>query len=117
MPIRSAPLRGIAQLFPHAGPAILSVSSLILAWEIYVRFSGISPTALPAPSRVLVQGFEQREALASHTLATLQATLLGFSSSLCAAFLFSLLVDFFQPLRRALFPVFIITQTLPLVAI
>lgn len=117
MPIRSAPFRGVAHLVVHLGPAIVSVSALILAWELYVRLSGISPTTLPAPSRVLVQGFEQREALVTHTWATLQATLLGFSCSLGAAFLFSLLIDFYYPLRRALFPVFIITQTLPLVAI
>ena len=117
MPIPTTPMRGVARLISHAGPAVLSVSALVLVWEAYARVSGISPTALPAPSRVLVQGFEQRDVLASHTLATLQATLFGFSCSLCAAFLFSVLVDFFRPLRRALFPVFIITQTLPLVAI
>ncbi|RUY93732.1 ABC transporter permease, partial [Mesorhizobium sp. M7A.F.Ca.CA.003.01.2.1] len=33
------------------------------------------------------------------------------------AFVLSMLVDFFQPLRRALFPVFIVSQTLPLVAV
>jgi len=108
---------GPARLLVHAWPAIASVSTLVLAWEAYVQLSGISPTALSAPSRVLVQGFEQRAALADHTLATLQATLFGFSCSLGAAFLFSLLLDFFPPLRRALFPVFVITQTLPLVAI
>jgi ABC-type nitrate/sulfonate/bicarbonate transport system permease component len=117
MPTTPASLRGVERLLAHAGPAILAVSTLILVWEAYVRLSGISSTALPAPSRVLLQGFEQREALANHTLATLQATIYGFSCSLCAAFLFSLLIDFFRPLRRALFPVFIITQTLPLVAI
>ena len=109
--------RQLARFFRHAGPAIASVSALILGWEAYVQLSGISPTALPAPSRIIVQGFEQGEALARHTLATLQATAFGFASSLTAAFLFSILIDFFRPLRRALFPVFIITQTLPLVAI
>jgi ABC-type nitrate/sulfonate/bicarbonate transport system permease component len=109
--------RVFARAFSHAGPTIVSVAAVILGWEAYVQLSGISPTALPAPSRIVTQGFEQREALARHTLATLQATTLGFACSLTAAFLFSVLIDFFQPLRRALFPVFIITQTLPLVAI
>lgn len=113
----SALSRLFARIFNHAGPAVASVSALVLGWEAYVQLSGISPTALPAPSRVLAQGFENRDALAGHTLATLQATLFGFASSLSAAFMFSILIDFFRPLRRALFPVFIITQTLPLVAI
>src|SRR5690606_40613327 len=43
--------------------------------------------------------------------------LFGFASSLSAAFVFSTLIDFFRPLSRALLHVFIITQTLPLVAI
>lgn len=113
----SALPRLFARIFNHAGPAVASVSALVLGWEAYVQLSGISPTALPAPSRVLAQGFENREALAGHTLATLQATIFGFAWSLSAAFVFSTLIDFFRPLRRALFPVFIITQTLPLVAI
>lgn len=117
MSIVSAPSRALARLFSHSGPAVLSVAALILGWEAYVYFSGISPATLPAPSRVLLQALEQREALTSHSLATLQATTVGFSCSLIAAFLFSLLVDFFPLLRRALFPVFIITQTLPLIAI
>ena len=117
MSIAYAPLRAFARLSLHAGPAVLSVATLFLGWEAYVHFSDVSPTTLPAPSRILLQAFEQREALASHSLATLQATTFGFTCSLVAAFVFSLLVDFFPLLRRALFPVFIITQTLPLVAI
>jgi ABC-type nitrate/sulfonate/bicarbonate transport system permease component len=113
----SAFWRVFARPFTHAGPAVASVSVLVLGWETYVQLSGISPTALPAPSRIIAQGFENRQALAGHTLATLQATLFGFASSLIAAFLFSIAIDFFRPLRRALFPLFIITQTLPLVAI
>ena len=113
----SALPRIFARIFSHAGPAVLSVASIILGWEAYVQLSGISSTALPAPSRIIIQGFEQREALTRHSLATLQATTFGFASSLTAAFLFSILIDFFLPLRRALFSVFIITQTLPLVAI
>ncbi|WP_193336256.1 ABC transporter permease [Devosia beringensis] len=109
--------RLLARLFHLAGPAVASVSGLILGWEAYVQLSGISPTALPAPSRILTQAFEHRDALARHSQATLQATLFGFAASLTAAFVFSVLIDFYRPLRRALFPVLIITQTLPLVAI
>lgn len=98
-------------------PAILSVGALVLAWEAYVRLSGVSPTTLPAPSRVVTQLAENRGTIWANTLPTIQATLLGFSVSLSAAFLFSVLIDFAKPLRRALFPVFIISQTLPLVAI
>ena len=100
-----------------ASPAILLVAAILAAWEVYARYSGIKATTLPAPSRVLEQAWINRDALFDNTIPTLYATLLGFACSLTTAFLFSILVDFFAPLRRALFPVLIISQTLPLVAI
>ena len=100
-----------------ASPAILLVAVILAAWEVYARYSGIKATTLPAPSRVLEQAWINRDALLDNTIPTLYATLLGFACSLTTAFLFSILVDFFAPLRRALFPVLIISQTLPLVAI
>nr|WP_027035099.1 ABC transporter permease [Mesorhizobium ciceri] len=109
--------RPIASFLVKAGPAMISVGLLLLAWELYATYSGIRPTILPAPSRVFEQATLNREALADNAVPTIRATLLGFACSLSAAFALSMLVDFFQPLRRALFPVFIISQTLPLVAI
>ena len=103
--------------FSRVAPALLSVGTLILAWELYAQFADIAPTTLPPPSRVVLQALEHRQALLDNTVPTLAATLAGFTCSLLAAFLFSVLIDFFVCLRRALLPVFIISQTLPLVAI
>jgi ABC-type nitrate/sulfonate/bicarbonate transport system permease component len=98
-------------------PGILLVVAVLVAWEIYARYSGIKPTTLPAPSRVLDQAWINRRALLENTIPTVRATFFGFACSLTIAFFFSILLDFFAPLRRALFPVLIISQTLPLVAI
>lgn len=113
----AAPLRRLAGASAKAGPALLSVGVLIVAWELYARFSGVKPTTLPPPSRVFAQAALHRDALLENAIPTIRATLLGFACSLSAAFVFSVLVDFFQPLRRALLPLFIVSQTLPLVAI
>ena len=98
-------------------PALLSIPLLFLGWEAYARLSGISPTTLPAPSRVIEQAWHYRQALWDNTVPTIRATVFGFACSLTVAFILSVLVDFFGPVRRALFPIFIISQTLPLVAI
>lgn len=105
------------KLLANTGPALISVGAVVLAWETYAAFSGISPTTLPAPSRVAAQVMEHRGALLDNATPTLGATLLGFACSLAAALVFSVLIDFFRPLRRALMPVFVISQTVPLVAI
>jgi len=98
-------------------PAVLSVLSAFLIWEIYVRLSGITPLMLPAPSRVLDQMMLNRAILWNNTVPTLKATLAGFSLSLTVAFGLSIVLDFMPRLRRSLFPIFVVSQTLPLVAI
>jgi len=101
----------------RTGPAALAIAGLLLAWQLYADLSGISATTLPSPTRVAQQAWIHRQALFDNAVPTVRATLLGFACSLTTAFLLSILMDFSQPLRRALFPVFIISQTLPLVAI
>ena len=72
---------------------------------------------LPAPSRVLEQIALNRALLWDNTLPTITATLAGFSLSLAVALLLSIVLDFMPCVRRALFPIFVVSQTLPLVAI
>ncbi|TPI41993.1 ABC transporter permease [Mesorhizobium sp. B3-1-9] len=118
--VQSPPLRGrsaLASAFARIFPAAIAFALLLIAWELYARLGGIASTVLPAPSRVLAQAWENRSALADNTLPTIRATLAGFACSLVAAFILSALVDFLAPLRRALFPLLIASQTLPLVAI
>jgi ABC-type nitrate/sulfonate/bicarbonate transport system permease component len=98
-------------------PAVLSVVSAFLIWELYVRLSGISPLILPAPSRVLDQIVMNRALLWNNTVPTLKATFAGFALSLVVAFSLSIVLDFMPRVRRALFPIFVVSQTLPLVAI
>ncbi|MBE7182875.1 MAG: ABC transporter permease [Methylobacterium mesophilicum] len=107
----------LLRVLKAAWPAALAILSVLFLWELYAQVSGVKPSTLPAPSRVGLQIWENRAALLANAWPTLQATLSGFALSLLCAFSFSVLVDFVQPLRRALFPVFIISQTLPLVAI
>ncbi|WP_161959360.1 ABC transporter permease [Rhizobium tumorigenes] len=98
-------------------PALALMTGLLVAWELYARYSGIRPTTLPAPSRVFEQIVVNWQALLENAIPTVAATFTGFGFSLTVAFLMSVVVDFFQPARRALVPVFIVSQTLPLVAI
>ncbi|KAA0698659.1 ABC transporter permease [Neorhizobium sp. P12A] len=113
----SSPGTGFARACLSALPAITAAAAFVVLWELYADLSGIRPSTLPAPSRVLVQAWMNREALAANTWPTIGATLSGFACALAVAFVFSVLMDFARPIRRALFPLFVISQTLPLVAI
>jgi ABC-type nitrate/sulfonate/bicarbonate transport system permease component len=98
-------------------PPLLVVGLLIVAWQLYANLSGIGNDVLPAPSRVLSVSWQNRGDLWTNTLPTLRATLLGFSLSLAVGFVLAVLVDASPHLRRALLPVLVATQTLPIIAI
>lgn len=98
-------------------PAGVLIGAILVTWELYAKTSGIRPTTLPAPSRVAQQIWLNAPTLLDNALPTLAATLLGFAASLVSAFLLSVVIDFSVPLRRAIFPVLVISQTLPLIAI
>ncbi|AWG98559.1 ABC transporter permease [Rhodococcus ruber] len=101
----------------RVAPAALTVAALALGWQLYVAVSGIRPQVLPSPTRVLEQGWAHRTDIAGHAWSTLQVTLVGFAVSLAVAWALAIVVDFSPWLRRALVPLFVVSQTLPIIAI
>ncbi|QNG18226.1 ABC transporter permease [Rhodococcus triatomae] len=98
-------------------PATVVVAVLLGVWQLYVTVSGIRPQVLPSPLRVVRQGWQAREVIAGHAAATLQVTVAGFAVSLVCAWLLAIAVDFSPWLRRAFVPLFVVSQTLPIIAI
>jgi ABC-type nitrate/sulfonate/bicarbonate transport system permease component len=98
-------------------PALAVVASLLLVWQVGVSVSGVRPQVLPSPLRVLEQGWAFRDALWTNTVPTLQVTVVGFAASLVVAWALAIAVDFSPFLRRALTPLLVASQTLPIIAI
>lgn len=98
-------------------PSLLVAGVLVGIWQTYVVVSGIRPQVLPSPARVLTQGWAHRVDIAGHAWSTLQVTLVGFAVSLALAWALAIVVDFSPWLRRALVPLFVVSQTLPIIAI
>jgi ABC-type nitrate/sulfonate/bicarbonate transport system permease component len=98
-------------------PPLAIVALLIAAWQAYSKLSGIGNDVLPPPTRVLSATWENRGDLWANTLPTLRATLAGFALSLAVGLALAVLIDASATLRRALMPLLVATQTLPIVAI
>lgn len=92
---------------------------LVLAglWQA-VSTAGLVPAdMLPTPTRIVSAGYSEHESLLRNTAPTLVATVAGFSCSVTIAFVTAMGLDFSTPLHRALLPLLIVTQTLPLIAL
>ncbi|MCZ4277222.1 ABC transporter permease [Rhodococcoides yunnanense] len=98
-------------------PSTILVFVLVAAWQIYVIVGDVRPQVLPSPARVLEQGWAHRAAIAENASATLQVTIIGFAVSLAVAWILAVAVDFSPWLSRALVPLFVVSQTLPIIAI
>jgi ABC-type nitrate/sulfonate/bicarbonate transport system permease component len=98
-------------------PPLAIVALLLAIWQLYSNLSDIGNDVLPPPTRVLSVTWENRADLWANTLPTLRATLLGFALSLAVGLVLAVLVDASAALRRALMPLLVVSQTLPIVAI
>ena len=98
-------------------PPLVTVLLVLAAWEMFVRWQDIRPAVLPTPTDVLDAMWDDRANLWGATWITLQTVLLGFGSALILAIVIGVLVDSFGWVRRSIYPVIVVSQTLPIVAI
>lgn len=105
------------RLLRTVGPALVVVLLLLVGWQLAVQLTGVRPQILPSPLRVAEQGWLNRDDLGRHGLSTLGVTLIGFAVSLVVSWAVAMTVDFVPWLRRALVPLLVGSQTLPIIAI
>lgn len=99
------------------GPPAVLVALFLVAWELYARASGVSPFVLPPPSRVIESLWEFRAEAFRHLAPTVAETLVGFAVSIAAAIGAAVAMDRLPLLRRAVAPLMVGSQTIPIVAI
>lgn len=98
-------------------PTILLALMLLAVWEGYCRLSGVSGLILPPPSGVVAALWAQRAEIGGHALATLRVVALGFGISVGFAAATSVALHVTPWAERALMPIFVVSQTVPLVAL
>jgi ABC-type nitrate/sulfonate/bicarbonate transport system permease component len=101
----------------RAVPAIVAVAILLLAWEGYARAAGLPAVVLPPPSRVVSALWEFRLDAIRHTMTTLLEAILGLAVSVAFGVATASAMDRISIVRRAIEPLLIGSQTIPIVAI
>lgn len=99
------------------GPPVALVAILLGAWELYARSSGVSPFVLPAPTQVLGALWDFRSEAIRHSVPTIVETVVGFSLSIIGATVVAIALDRIGWARRAVEPLLVGSQTIPIVAI
>ncbi|MCX7774200.1 MAG: ABC transporter permease, partial [Clostridia bacterium] len=93
----------------------LFIFLLILVWQGYVVLNKVPRFILPEPIMVLRALYEERSLLLTHTLVTLMEAAIGFGLSVLLSCLFGVVMGYFELVRRIFYPIFILSQTIPLI--
>jgi putative hydroxymethylpyrimidine transport system permease protein len=86
---------------------------LLGAWELYVDLGGADPLILPAPHAIARSLYTDRSLLWSNFLVTAEEVLLGIAVAAVAGLAFAIAIHLSQTLRRAVYPLLVASQTLP----
>lgn len=98
-------------------PAIIAVVALLSVWQLICVLGLVPPYMLPSPFEVIRAFISEFPLLWEHSLITLKEAFIGLALGVVIGFLIAVLMDAFEALYKAFYPILVITQTIPSVAI
>lgn len=98
-------------------PALAALCLILLFWALLAHSDAVPAYMLPSPEKVLRALVSDRRIILSHAWFTLQEALYGLAAGILLALITATLMDHFLILNQAFYPIMIITQTIPTIAI
>jgi NitT/TauT family transport system permease protein len=105
--------RGVSGVLPAVGLAV----AVVVVWELAVRLFKIPTFVVPAPSAIATALVESRAALAAASKATAVEVLFGFVLAAVVGIAVALLIVRFERFGKALYPLVVLFQNVPKVAL
>jgi putative hydroxymethylpyrimidine transport system permease protein len=94
-------------------PAVLLVLALVGAWECYVAVAGVEEAVLPAPHEVASALWGNRSLIWHNFAVTAEEVVLGLALALVTGLALAVLVHLSPLARRALYPLLVGSQAVP----
>jgi ABC-type nitrate/sulfonate/bicarbonate transport system permease component len=96
---------------------VVLIGVVLAAWELVVRVRDIEAWLLPSPSLIARTLVDERQLLLDNAWVTLSEVLLGFGLAVVVGVFLGILIANVPVVSRALYPLVITSQTIPLPAI
>lgn len=94
-----------------------AVAVILLLWQLISTLGIIDSFMLPSPVKVVKAFIAEFPALMKHSAITLTEAFMGLSFGIFLGFIMAVLMDHFRMLYKAFYPLIVLTQTIPTVAI
>lgn len=95
-------------------PAMV-LASILVIWEAAVAAFGIPMYVLPSPVQVVRALAQESGTLAGHGAVTVAEALVGIGISVVLALILGVVMDCFPLVRRGIYPILVVTQTVPMI--
>jgi ABC-type nitrate/sulfonate/bicarbonate transport system permease component len=105
----------VGRLAVRYAPPVLLLVALVAAWDLAVRAFDLQPYLLPSPGRVWAAFLEVRGLLPEHIQTTLTEALLGLLLACIVGATTAALLAGFAALRRAVYPILVVSQNVPMI--
>jgi ABC-type nitrate/sulfonate/bicarbonate transport system permease component len=99
------------------GPALVLTLALLALWELYVRAGQVSVQVLPSPIAIIQALMNNWGIIYDNTLQTLLETVLGLAIAALLGLILAITLDISSWMRRAVYPLLITSQTIPIIAL
>lgn len=96
---------------------IIAVIVIISIWYLCNNFEVVPAYMLPSPIDVAKAFIDNFDVMLKQAAVTLQEAIYGLGIGIVLAFIVAALMDRFSFLRKAIYPILVITQTIPTIAI
>lgn len=116
MAVSRAPRRRWRSLY-NVLPSLALAAGIIAFWELVIRLFKVPTFVLPAPTAIIVSLIEHWRPLAVAAQATALEVLFGFVLSAVVGILVALVIVRFERFGRALYPLIVLFQNVPKVAL
>jgi ABC-type nitrate/sulfonate/bicarbonate transport system permease component len=95
----------------------LTMLGLLLLWAACVRAFQVPAYVLPPPADVIRALASDFPALLPHVAVTAAEAFVGMGIALLAAFALGILIDWFPAVRACIYPILVVTQTVPVIVL
>ena len=96
---------------------LLFMCAVLFAWQAIVVLLDVQRWFVPAPTDIAKTLVEVKDVLAVHAQSSLIGALTGFLAALIVALVLSLLIDRSSLIKKAIYPLLVASQTVPIIAL
>lgn len=98
-------------------PPVVAVILLLTGWQLAVSVFHIEDWILPSPIDIARESTNNAAGIWDHTMATLRLTLIGFPIGTAVGLIVALLLHLLPGVKRAFYPLLILSQNVPSIAL